>query len=44
VTSVKLDAREDCGRGRLDDHAAVDELTDLRWITVQSGAGHPFPF
>ena len=24
--------------------AVIDEFTELRWITVQSGTGHPFPF
>jgi acyl-CoA reductase-like NAD-dependent aldehyde dehydrogenase len=31
------------GYGRFGGQAAVAEFTDLRWITVQSGA-HPFPF
>jgi acyl-CoA reductase-like NAD-dependent aldehyde dehydrogenase len=35
---------KDSGWGRFGGQAAVDEFTELRWITVQSGAGHPFPF
>jgi acyl-CoA reductase-like NAD-dependent aldehyde dehydrogenase len=31
------------GYGRFGGQAVVDEFTDLRWITVQSGT-HPFPF
>jgi acyl-CoA reductase-like NAD-dependent aldehyde dehydrogenase len=34
---------KDSGFGRFGGHAVVDEFTDLRWITVQSGS-HPFPF
>jgi acyl-CoA reductase-like NAD-dependent aldehyde dehydrogenase len=34
---------KDSGYGRFGGLAAVDEFTDLRWITVQSGT-HPFPF
>jgi acyl-CoA reductase-like NAD-dependent aldehyde dehydrogenase len=35
---------KDSGWGRFGGQAVVDEFTELRWITVQSGAGHPFPF
>ena len=34
---------KDSGWGRFGGRAAMDEFTDLRWITVQSGT-HPFPF
>jgi acyl-CoA reductase-like NAD-dependent aldehyde dehydrogenase len=34
---------KDSGFGRFGGQAVVDEFTDLRWITVQSGS-HPFPF
>ena len=34
---------KDSGFGRFGGSAVVDEFTDLRWITVQSGS-HPFPF
>ena len=34
---------KDSGWGRFGGQAAVDEFTELRWITVQSGP-HPFPF
>jgi acyl-CoA reductase-like NAD-dependent aldehyde dehydrogenase len=35
---------KDSGWGRFGGQAVVDEFTELRWITVQSGKGHPFPF
>jgi acyl-CoA reductase-like NAD-dependent aldehyde dehydrogenase len=35
---------KDSGWGRFGGQAVADEFTELRWITVQSGAGHPFPF
>jgi acyl-CoA reductase-like NAD-dependent aldehyde dehydrogenase len=35
---------KDSGWGRFGGQAVVDELTELRWITVQGGSGHPFPF
>ncbi len=35
---------KDSGWGRFGGQAVVEEFTELRWITVQSGAGHPFPF
>jgi acyl-CoA reductase-like NAD-dependent aldehyde dehydrogenase len=35
---------KDSGWGRFGGQAVVDEFTELRWITVQSGSGHPFPF
>jgi acyl-CoA reductase-like NAD-dependent aldehyde dehydrogenase len=35
---------KDSGFGRFGGQAVVDEFTELRWITVQGGAGHPFPF
>jgi acyl-CoA reductase-like NAD-dependent aldehyde dehydrogenase len=35
---------KDSGWGRFGGHAVIDEFTELRWITVQGGAGHPFPF
>jgi acyl-CoA reductase-like NAD-dependent aldehyde dehydrogenase len=34
---------KDSGFGRFGGQAVVDEFTELRWITVQSGT-HPFPF
>ena len=34
---------KDSGWGRFGGRAAVDEFTELHWITVQSGT-HPFPF
>ncbi len=34
---------KDSGFGRFGGSAVVDEFTELRWITVQSGP-HPFPF
>jgi acyl-CoA reductase-like NAD-dependent aldehyde dehydrogenase len=34
---------KDSGFGRFGGQAVVDEFTDLRWITVQSGS-HPYPF
>ena len=34
---------KDSGFGRFGGSAVVDEFTDLRWVTVQSGS-HPFPF
>jgi acyl-CoA reductase-like NAD-dependent aldehyde dehydrogenase len=34
---------KDSGWGRFGGQAVIDEFTDLRWITVQSGT-HPFPF
>jgi aldehyde dehydrogenase (NAD+) len=35
---------KDSGFGRFGGRAVVDEFTDLRWITVRPGTGHPFPF
>jgi acyl-CoA reductase-like NAD-dependent aldehyde dehydrogenase len=35
---------KDSGWGRFGGQAVVEEFTELRWITVQGGAGHPFPF
>ena len=35
---------KDSGWGRFGGQAVVEEFTELRWITVQSGTGHPFPF
>jgi len=35
---------KDSGFGRFGGQAVIDEFTELRWITVQGGAGHPFPF
>jgi acyl-CoA reductase-like NAD-dependent aldehyde dehydrogenase len=35
---------KDSGWGRFGGQAVVDEFTELRWITVQGGSGHPFPF
>jgi acyl-CoA reductase-like NAD-dependent aldehyde dehydrogenase len=34
---------KDSGWGRFGGTAAIDEFTELRWVTVQSGT-HPFPF
>jgi acyl-CoA reductase-like NAD-dependent aldehyde dehydrogenase len=34
---------KDSGWGRFGGQAVVDEFTELRWVTVQSGS-HPFPF
>jgi acyl-CoA reductase-like NAD-dependent aldehyde dehydrogenase len=34
---------KDSGWGRFGGRAVVDEFTELRWITVQSGT-HPYPF
>jgi acyl-CoA reductase-like NAD-dependent aldehyde dehydrogenase len=34
---------KDSGFGRFGGQAAIDEFTELRWITIQSGT-HPFPF
>jgi acyl-CoA reductase-like NAD-dependent aldehyde dehydrogenase len=34
---------KDSGWGRFGGQAAVDEFTELKWVTVQSGT-HPFPF
>jgi len=34
---------KDSGFGRFGGSAVMDEFTELRWITVQSGS-HPFPF
>jgi acyl-CoA reductase-like NAD-dependent aldehyde dehydrogenase len=34
---------KDSGFGRFGGQAVVDEFTELRWITMQSGS-HPFPF
>jgi acyl-CoA reductase-like NAD-dependent aldehyde dehydrogenase len=34
---------KDSGFGRFGGTAVVDEFTELRWVTVQSGS-HPFPF
>ena len=34
---------KDSGWGRFGGRAAVEEFTELRWVTVQSGARH-FPF
>jgi acyl-CoA reductase-like NAD-dependent aldehyde dehydrogenase len=34
---------KDSGWGRFGGQAVVDEFTELRWITVQSGS-HPYPF
>jgi acyl-CoA reductase-like NAD-dependent aldehyde dehydrogenase len=35
---------KDSGWGRFGGQAVVDEFTELHWITVQGGSGHPFPF
>jgi len=35
---------KDSGWGRFGGQAVIDEFTELRWITVQGGTGHPFPF
>jgi acyl-CoA reductase-like NAD-dependent aldehyde dehydrogenase len=34
---------KDSGYGRFGGQAVIDEFTELRWITVQSGS-HPYPF
>ena len=34
---------KDSGWGRFGGQAVIDEFTELRWITVQSGS-HPYPF
>jgi acyl-CoA reductase-like NAD-dependent aldehyde dehydrogenase len=34
---------KDSGWGRFGGQAAMEEFTELRWITVQSGS-HPYPF
>jgi acyl-CoA reductase-like NAD-dependent aldehyde dehydrogenase len=34
---------KESGFGRFGGTAAINEFTELRWITVQSGT-HPFPF
>jgi acyl-CoA reductase-like NAD-dependent aldehyde dehydrogenase len=34
---------KDSGWGRFGGHAVMDEFTELRWVTIQSGT-HPFPF
>ena len=34
---------KDSGFGRFGGSAVVDEFTEVRWVTVQSGP-HPFPF
>jgi acyl-CoA reductase-like NAD-dependent aldehyde dehydrogenase len=34
---------KDSGYGRFGGQAGIDEFTELRWITVQSGS-HPYPF
>jgi acyl-CoA reductase-like NAD-dependent aldehyde dehydrogenase len=34
---------KDSGWGRFGGQAVIDEFTELRWVTVQSGT-HPFPF
>jgi acyl-CoA reductase-like NAD-dependent aldehyde dehydrogenase len=34
---------KDSGWGRFGGQAAMDEFTELRWVTVQSGS-HPYPF
>ena len=34
---------KDSGFGRFGGRAVMDEFTELRWITIQSGT-HPFPF
>jgi acyl-CoA reductase-like NAD-dependent aldehyde dehydrogenase len=35
---------KDSGWGRFGGQAVVEEFTELRWITVQGGKGHPYPF
>ncbi len=35
---------KDSGWGRFGGLAALEEFTELRWVTVQGGSGHPFPF
>ena len=48
MTTIDAEVREvkvkDSGWGRFGGQAVVDEFTELRWITVQGGSGHPFPF
>ena len=34
---------KDSGYGRFGGQAVIDEFTELRWVTVQSGS-HPYPF
>ena len=34
---------KDSGFGRFGGEAVIDEFTELRWVTVQSGT-HPYPF
>jgi acyl-CoA reductase-like NAD-dependent aldehyde dehydrogenase len=34
---------KDSGWGRFGGAAAMDEFTELRWVTIQSG-NRPFPF
>ena len=34
---------KDSGWGRFGGQAVIDEFTELRWVTIQSGS-HPFPF
>jgi acyl-CoA reductase-like NAD-dependent aldehyde dehydrogenase len=34
---------KDSGWGRFGGQAAIEEFTELKWVTVQSGT-HPFPF
>jgi len=34
---------KDSGWGRFGGQAVIDEFTELRWVTVQSGT-HPYPF
>ncbi len=34
---------KDSGWGRFGGTAALDEFTELKWVTVQSGS-HPYPF
>jgi len=34
---------KESGWGRFGGQAAMDEFTELRWVTVQSGS-HPYPF
>jgi acyl-CoA reductase-like NAD-dependent aldehyde dehydrogenase len=34
---------KDSGWGRFGGAAAIDEFTDLKWVTIQSGS-HPYPF
>jgi acyl-CoA reductase-like NAD-dependent aldehyde dehydrogenase len=35
---------KDSGFGRFGGQTVIDEFTELRWITLQGGSGHPFPF